>query len=93
LAGVRERTERPGREPLTRDEATYYFKQTLAGSKWEVVSGFHVFRHSLASNAAAAGIRQEVIDGWIGHQTAEMRKRYRHLLPKEKEDAISKVFG
>jgi integrase len=93
LAGVRERAERPGQEPLTRNEATHYFKQTLAGGKWEVVPGFHVFRHSLASNAAAAGVRQEVIDRWLGHQTEEMRKRYRHLLPKEKQEAISKVFG
>jgi integrase len=93
LAEVRERTDRPGRVPLTKSEATHYFKQALAGSKWEVVRGFHVFRHSVASNAAAAGVRQEVIDAWLGHQTAEMRRRYRHLFPKEKKDAINAVFG
>jgi integrase len=93
LAGVRERTERPGREPLTTSEATHHFIDTLAGSKWEVVRGFHVFRHSLASNAAAAGLRQEVIDGWLGHQTPEMRRRYRHLFPRERQDALRRVFG
>jgi integrase len=80
LAGVHERIERPGLEPLTSKEASYYFGKALEGSKWEVVPGFHVFRHSLASNAAAAGVRQEVIDGWMGHQTEDMRGRYRHLL-------------
>jgi integrase len=93
LANVHERTERPGLEPLTRNEATHSFKQALAGSKWQVVRGFHVFRHSLASNAAVTGVRQEVIDGWLGHQTAEMRRRYRHLFPKETLDALHRVFG
>jgi hypothetical protein len=40
------------------NEATDHFNRTLAGSKWEVVLGFHIFRHSLASNAAAAGVRR-----------------------------------
>jgi integrase len=93
LATVREREDRPGQEPLTPTEATHHFKQTLAGSKWEVVRGFHVFRHSFASNLAAAGARQEVIDKLMGHQTEEMRRRYRHLFPKETLDALHKVFG
>jgi integrase len=93
MASVRERDERPAPEPLTRNEATYYFKQVLAESKWKVVLGFHIFRHSLASNAAAAGVQQDVINGWLGHQTEDMRKRYRHLFPQEKEDAIRRVFG
>src|SRR5262249_11290984 len=41
---VRERTERRGHEPLTRKEGTHDFKRALAGSKWAVVRGFHVFR-------------------------------------------------
>jgi integrase len=93
LSEVRERTERPGQEPLTKYEATDHFKDALAGSKWEVVHGFHVFRHSIASNLAMAGVRQEVIDGWLGHQTQEMRERYRHLFLQEKQDALARVFG
>jgi integrase len=93
LAGVRERTGRPGPEPLSKNVATDYFKRALAGSKWAVVRGFHVFRHSLASNLARKGVRQEVIDALLGHQTAEMRERYRHLFPEERQDAIEKVFG
>jgi integrase len=57
-----------------------------------VVRGFHVFRHSFASNLATEGVDQRFIDEWMGHQTEDMRKRYRHLFPKKKE-AFLKVFG
>jgi integrase len=93
MATVREREQRPGLEPLTKKEAYDHFKRTLAGSKWEVVRGFHVFRHSFASNCAAKGVRPDVIDRWMGHQTEEMRRRYRHLFPQETQDALRKVFG
>lgn len=92
-ATVRDRTERPGQSSLTKSEATHYFKRALAGSKWSVVRGFHVFRHSFASNMAREGVAQAVIDSCMGHQTEEMRKRYRHLFPQEREKAVRSVFG
>jgi integrase len=58
-------------------------------SPWKHVKGFHVLRHSFASNAAAAGISQSLIDAWMGHQTEEMRRRYRHYFPCETENAIN----
>jgi integrase len=79
--------------PLTRSEAHDHFKRTLANSKWDKIRGFHVFRHSFASNLAAKGIDQRLIDEWMGHQTEEMRKRYRHLLPDQQQAAIDSVFG
>ncbi len=79
--------------PLTRTEAHDHFKRTLAGSKWSKIRGFHLFRHSFASNLAAAGVDQRIIDEWMGHQTEEMRKRYRHLLPSQQQSAIDLVFG
>jgi integrase len=79
-------------EPLTRDEANDHFKRTLAGSKWDVLRGWHVFRHSFCSNCAAAGIDQRLIDAWVGHTTEEMRRRYRHLLPNQERQAIQTVF-
>lgn len=57
---------------------TNHFKSTLAASPWENVRGFHVLRHSFASHAAAEGIDQRMIDEWMGHQTEEMRRRYRN---------------
>jgi hypothetical protein len=61
--------------PTTVHEA---FKWIFRNSKWKVLRGYHVFRHSLASNLAREGIDQRTIDDLVGHQTEEMRKRYRH---------------
>jgi integrase len=88
------RGKRPGRPiSLTRSVAHDHFKRTLEDSPWERIRGFHVFRHSFASNLAAAGIDQRIIDEWMGHQTDEMRRRYRHLFPDQQRKAIDSVFG
>ena len=79
--------------PLTGDEARDHFKRTLAGSKWEKLRGWHVFRHSFCSNCAAKGIDQRIINAWVGHQTEEMVRRYRHLIPDQQQSAILTVFG
>ena len=78
---------------LTRSEVRDHFRRTLDGSRWEKIKGFHVFRHSFAFNLAAAGVDQRIIDEWMGHQTEEMRKRYRHLFPDQQREAIELVFG
>ena len=89
---VRSRTKSEASEPLTKDQATDFFKRTLGGSKWEVVKGFHALRHSFASICATKGIPQEIIDTWMGHQTQEMTERYRHLFPEESQKAAATVF-
>jgi integrase len=91
-ATVRERVTRPEPGELTPSEADSAFDQALAGSRWSVVRGFHVFRHSFASNLAAAGKKPDVIDAWMGHETEAMRKRYGHLFPEETRNAIQDVF-
>jgi integrase len=91
----RERKQR-GREQgdaVSVDEASHHLGQALAGSKWEKIRGWHVFRHSFISNCAAKGIDQRMIDRWSGHQTEEMRKRYTHLFPDSQRKAIEQVFG
>jgi integrase len=50
--------------------------------------GFDTYRHSFVSNLAAAGVDQRLIDEFMGHQTDAMRKRCRHLFPKNKRSAI-----
>lgn len=80
-------------QPLRPGEVHDALKASLKGSPWEHIRGFHVFRHSFASNLAAAGVDQRIIDEWMGHQTEEMRCRYRHLLPETKKAAIAKLFG
>ncbi|QDV33692.1 tyrosine-type recombinase/integrase [Tautonia plasticadhaerens] len=67
--------------PLTVHEANHHFDQPLKGSKWQVIKGFHVFRHSFASILASRGVDQRYIDKYLGHQTEEMKKRYQHLHP------------
>ena len=94
LAGVKGRsTFSIEGEPLDVEEASRHFTQTLAGSRWEKIRGWHVFRHSFISNCASQNIDQRMIDAWTGHQTEEMRKRYRHLFPNVQQVALQSVFG
>jgi integrase len=79
--------------PLTKQLAAHHFRWALAGGKWQKLRGWHVFRHSFVSNCAAKGIDQRMIDTWTGHQTEEMRRRYRHLFPEHQQQAIRLVFG
>ena len=91
-AGVRRR-EAPPAAAVTKDEAHDHLKRSLAGGKWEVLRGYHVLRHSFISCLAAAGVDQRIIDDWTGHSTDEQRRRYRHLVPDMKQQAMAGVFG
>lgn len=66
---------------LSRDQARTQFDKTIRDTRWSIIRGFHVFRHSYASNLAASGVDQRIIDKHMGHQTEEMRRRYQHLRP------------
>jgi integrase len=88
--------EREADGPITEKTATRYFCQPLRSTPWCLSSkkrwfkvGFHTYRHSFASNLAARGVDQRIIDEWMGHQTESMRKRYRHLFPKERRSAMN----
>lgn len=78
--------------PIGPRMATKYFNAALAGSKWAVIPGFHVFRHSLASIMATRGIDQRIINDILGHSTEDMVKRYRHLCPRKKEETVHQLF-
>jgi integrase len=91
MAAVRGRVPAPA-GALTKDEMHDHLKRTLAGSKWQVVPGWHCFRHSFISACASKGVDQRLIDEWIGHGTEEQRRRYRHLYPSTQQEAISRVF-
>ena len=79
-------------QPLTVNQAHSCLKGTLTG-KWSHLRGWHVLRHSFASNCAAQGVDQRTINSWMGHQTEEMVRRYRHLIPDQQHHAIRSVFG
>jgi len=93
---------RPGDwRPFTPTQANKMFWQPLRGTDWCLDGkknwfkiGFHTYRHSFASNLAAAGVDQRVIDEFMGHTTDDMRKRYRHLFPRNRRRAIDSLnFG
>jgi len=52
-------------EPLTFQFAAHHFHCALEGSKWEKLRGYHVFRHSFASNCALKGVDQRILDAWL----------------------------
>lgn len=80
-------------EPISDSVSRKAFRGVLRNSKWKVLRGYHVFRHSFASNLAVAGIDEHVIGALMGHLTAEMRNRYRHLFPSTRRAAIASVYG
>ncbi|MBI1310944.1 tyrosine-type recombinase/integrase [bacterium] len=89
---ARSRADREHAEPLTVDQAHDHLKRTLSGTRWSKVRGWHVLRHSFASNCAAKGVDQRLINAWMGHQTEDMMKRYQHLFPDSQQQAIQSVF-
>ena len=67
-----------------------HIEKTLQGSEYERIR-FHNMRHSFASNLAAAGVDDRVIDKLMGHTTEAMRRRYQHLRPEQSESAVDKL--
>ena len=80
-------------QPITDGQAWKAFRTAVGSSRWKVLRGYHAFRHSFASNLAAAGIDARVICDVMGHQTEDMEKRYRHLFPEQRRAAVLSIFG
>jgi len=75
---------------MKQSSASGYFRRTLKDSKWDVLGGFHVLRHSFGSNLARSGkVSSSTIGAWMGHSTEEMRELYQHLFPQDGVDQIS----
>jgi integrase len=77
---------------ITPREAMNYFQRALRVSRWRVLKGLHVFRHSFISALASKGVDQRIIDDLVGHCTEQQRRRYRHLYPDVKQKAVVDVF-
>lgn len=52
---------------------------------------FHSLRHTFASWLAIRGVPLYVIGELLGHNTLEMTKRYAHLCPDQRRDAVELV--
>lgn len=74
-------------EQISKHTLHHTLNRLTKNTKFEGL-GVHSLRHSLASNLASQGVDQRVIDDILGHQTEEMRKRYQHLTPDSKTDAL-----
>jgi integrase len=83
----------PGARMLGSQTVQKAFNRAVKNSKWTVLRGWHVLRHSFISALASQGVDQRIIDDFVGHQTEEQRRRYRHLYPSTQQEAIRSVFG
>lgn len=82
-----------GQTELTDSQTYGAFTRLVQDTKWKVIRGWHVLRHSFVSALASNAIDQRIIDEFSGHSTEEQRKRYRHIFPQVTSAAIAKVFG
>ena len=90
----RSRTKKSQPDVLTPNQAQDHFQRVVAGSKWKVLKGWHVLRHSFCSNCARRGVPDAIIDAWMGHRGDEaIKKRYRHLFPSDKQSFMEKLFN
>lgn len=78
-------------KPLEDRSARDAWEAVTAGSQWTKLRGFHIFRHSFASNLARHGVDDRKIRALMGHETEEMSRRYRHLFPEDQEAALAKL--
>lgn len=81
------------KEAIKPFEASNFLNGVLADSASRSVRGYHTLRHSFISTCASKGVDQRYIDQWVGHQTDEQRRRYRHLFPSSQQHAIETVFA
>ena len=81
-----------GDRPLSPQAMQKALTRALKGSAWAAVT-WHTLRHSFCSALASKGIDQRLIDDFLGHQTEQQRRRYRHLLPNVTKAAVASVFG
>ncbi|WP_298867568.1 site-specific integrase [uncultured Gimesia sp.] len=81
-------------KPLTENQMRHYFERVLENSKWDVLKGWHIFRHSFCSNLASRGKPEAVIASCMGHKpNSEVTELYRHLFPEDMNDAIDDLFS
>jgi len=73
--------------PPDRDHCYHLLRRLTDATPFEGIR-FHSLRHSFASNLAAQGVDQRVIDRFMGHQTEAMQRRYQHLFPNKQKEAI-----
>lgn len=82
-------------EKLDRGKAEYLGEQllnALKGSKWEHASGWHKYRHSLASRMLEVGYSKTETKELIGWCNDEIAEKYLHQTLDRKATIINKLF-
>jgi integrase len=91
---IRGRAPRIEYQEMSGPEAQHHFKYLLKDSKWSVLRGWHVLRHSFGANAARSGkVSRDVIGEWMGHTTEEMKSHYQHLFRQDGMRQIEVALG
>jgi site-specific recombinase XerD len=78
--------------PLAKNAEAKATKEAKRRTKWSVLKGYHLLRHSFISALANKGIDQRIIDELVGHQTEAMQRRYRHLYPQIVANGVKQVL-
>jgi integrase len=84
---ARNRKPREHDDAVSVDEASHHLARspTQRGRRFAAGTSFDTAFAPTAPRPAS-------INAWTGHQTEEMVRRYRHLLPSEERAAIGRVF-
>lgn len=69
-----------------------HFRRLVGETRWDVLKGWHVLRHSFISVCVAAGVDPRVLQAWVGHLSAATHRRYTHLIPAREQQIIQGVF-
>jgi integrase len=75
-------------EPMTRGMTDRALKTACKRSGVRMI-GWHVLRHTFASQLATSGISIRIIQELLGHSDMKMTLRYAHLAPSALREAIS----
>ncbi len=81
-----------GTRPRSVQSTQKAFVRAVKGSKWSVMKGYHTLRHAFVSALVTEGVDQRVIEELAGHMDEKTSRRYRHLAPSLKSDALRSVF-
>ncbi len=91
-------------ESLPRSDGDYVFRHlgapvTIGAAQWQLAAacdraeipraGWHVLRHTFASQLAIRGASLQAIRGLLGHSTIAMTLRYAHLSDQALQDTIA----
>jgi integrase len=76
-----------GREPVNDDVARVFLRRAVKKAGLRAI-GWHVLRHSFASQLASEGVSIYVVQALLGHTTVQMTMRYAHLAPSTLRGAV-----